>query len=571
MGSVERKKVWPLIAFGAFFVIGAALFAAFLLMPTLYGWWQARGWPSTQGELLHAGLATHHGSDSTTYEATARYCYRVQGRRYCSNRVAVAKGADNVGHFQQRLAARLESAYRLKQPVTVYYDPADPTRALLDRSLRPKLLLFQSLLVIFFGGAGLGLAYLGWRGKPEVTGPVPEDKPWLARPEWHEERIFSSARANLVFPWVFTIGWNLLSIPALVSFPELLQDEGAKAWLLLFMPLVGLGTLAWAVHNTIQWRRFGRTPLVLNPNPGAIGGDVGGEILLAIPCRPDMRPMVTLSLNRRVAVKTKDGKEFHERIVWQQDALAQPVPDGPGRCRLRFRIEVPEGLKPSEPPSDDYHLWRLHLQLPLPGMDLKRDYEIPVYPGERRSTLSVATDHTDDLSPESLLPLYRDGQRIRLYYPMLRHPWASLIQAVFGVFFGGAGLFLWNQAHGWLSLPIYLGAVIFLGVGLLLIGLALYYAFNSLEVIFDGRTVVSIRRWLGLVLRRSRFLPANVRRITAVPGALRKNNRQLTYHVVAEVMGQPKPVILAEGLDSTLARDQVIRFFNELLGHKPRE
>jgi ABC-type phosphate transport system substrate-binding protein len=100
----------------AFAGIGVGLFV-FDVLPSLYDWHQMKNWQEVSAQLQDVNLVTNPGDDSDTYEATARYSYRFEGRDYTSTRVAIVEGSDNIGNFQQHLAAQLKSALRNQQSV----------------------------------------------------------------------------------------------------------------------------------------------------------------------------------------------------------------------------------------------------------------------------------------------------------------------------------------------------------------------------------------------------------------------------------------------------------------------
>jgi hypothetical protein len=66
---------------------------------------------------------------------------------------------------------------------------------------------------------------------------------------------------------------------------------------------------------------------------------------------------------------------------------------------LQYRFEVPDSLPESEEHGDNYHLWRLNLHGDMPGVDLNRSIEIPVYRSAEKSrniaTLSMQNQHQD--------------------------------------------------------------------------------------------------------------------------------------------------------------------------------
>lgn len=159
----KRTRSWFLVVFGLpFFAVG--IYFLFTIAHSFYDVMRMASWPQTQGELTSAHLRGSTSNKTTTYHAAAQYRYRVGGVEYAGSRVAIQGGGDNVGEFQQRLGRELELLYLNRGPVTVYYHPGDPADAILNRDMRWEMVGFKSVFIIAFGGAGLGMMILGFRG-----------------------------------------------------------------------------------------------------------------------------------------------------------------------------------------------------------------------------------------------------------------------------------------------------------------------------------------------------------------------------------------------------------------------
>ena len=113
---------------------------------------EARRWPETTGKVVASrvtSLQKGSGSDSrVTNQPLVRYEYTVGGQTYLCSRVSVAEEVDGA-----ELRAILKR-YPVGHAVTVYYDPASPERALLERTL-PMGKVAQGLgclMALFVGG-----------------------------------------------------------------------------------------------------------------------------------------------------------------------------------------------------------------------------------------------------------------------------------------------------------------------------------------------------------------------------------------------------------------------------------
>ncbi len=567
MGTEKRSRSWFLAIFGLpFFVFGA--YFLFTTVVSVYDGMRMASWPQVQGTLTFAELRSSTSDNSTTYHATARYRYRVGGIEYASDRVAIHGGGDNIGDFQNKLGHRLELLHQNRQPVLVYYNPADPSDAILNRDLRWGMIGFKAIFIVVFGGAGFAMIFFGLRGKRAIVTAETGTNPWLARPEWADNRIRSGARSGMYFIWFFAIIWNAISAPAAFAIPEVWRKEGALALAILLFPIVGMGLLFWAIKKTREWRRFGVTPLTLDPFPGAIGGDVGGEIELNVPYVPNLNCEVTLSCLYSYVSGSGKNRSRHERVEWQDSGYAQVNRTARG-MKLRFRFAVPEGLRPSEEESGDYYFWRLSIKAELPGADLDRSFTIPVYATGEQSRLQHLDSGKEvpngvaELKAESLLPLRRNGTLHELYFPMFRQPGFSLGFSAIGTIFAITGVVLWGKAAQEGGGLYFMGGI-FTFIGSLVALIGFYTALNTLYVAWDGKQVVTIRRLLGITLRWKSASYHELSGLELKKGATsnqKGGSHQINYHVVVQT---PKgEMVLAENIDSHSKAKLAVEFFRE--------
>jgi hypothetical protein len=113
-----------------FVIIGAVILR--FAMKTAERARQSESWPSTEGEIAHS--ATLYQTDTTatsngvaTYKADIAYRYKVRGANYSSSKVALLDLASSSGRAQSMV-----ERYPDKSKVQVYYNPADPSEAVLE-------------------------------------------------------------------------------------------------------------------------------------------------------------------------------------------------------------------------------------------------------------------------------------------------------------------------------------------------------------------------------------------------------------------------------------------------------
>jgi hypothetical protein len=534
---------------------GVGVWMAYSVSSTFYEAWQMKQWVPVTATLTRAGYESKRGDNSYTYEAYADYSYQYEGIAYSNDRVAIAGGADNIGDFQQVLGDRLSAAMSRGDGIVIYVNPGKPEEAIVDRSVRWGLIGFKSIFVFGFGGIGLGLIYFSLRAKKEkdLSDPKYSEQPWLANEDWQTALITSSSKTTMYFTWGFAAFWNLISAPLpFVIYREIVQKENYLALVGLLFPMVGAGLIVWALRRTLEWRRFGPAPLSLDPFPGSIGGHVGGIIDVKLPY--DSYARFSLTLTNLYSYMSGSGKDRSRKssAEWQDTQVAHAT-SGVQGTRLSFRFDVPKSLNESdaEKTEDSYYLWQLNLKAELPGIDIDRDYEIPVYATEQQSqelsNFSIAEARADqrqiDLAIiKKIVRLdYGIGGRSMLY-PAGRNLWNGFMGILFGVIFAGAGWFLVTEAG-----HAVMGAV-FGGVGLLVLVSAVYFALNSLEIVAEGGDIRTVRRVLGFPVKRMRMRSSDFVRFDKKKSSYSQSGtRHVVHYSLHAVDKRGQKMVVGEG------------------------
>jgi len=120
----------PVCLFMAFFVGVLSVVTTAMDVRLVYGivmQTRAATWPTTRGIVDGSDVVEDHSSEGTSYTAAIRYQYRVDGRYYESNRIHY--GFDFHG---KRGAKRTLKPFPRGSDVSVYYNPRDPSQAVLE-------------------------------------------------------------------------------------------------------------------------------------------------------------------------------------------------------------------------------------------------------------------------------------------------------------------------------------------------------------------------------------------------------------------------------------------------------
>lgn len=556
---------------------GAGVWMGYSAGANLVDAWQMRQWLPVQGTLIRAGYDTHSGDDSDTYEAYADYSYVVNGRQYRSNRVGISGGADNIGDYQQDMGRYLGGVRSRGESIVIFANPDDPSDSIIDPTVRWGLIGFKSIFLFTFGGVGLGLMIFLFRAPKakDLSAPEYRDSPWLANDKWQSATVKSDSKAAMWGSWAFAAFWNLVSAPLpFVIYAEVTEKDNMAALLGLMFPLVGIWMISWAVKSTLEWRRFGLAPVTLDPYPGAIGGHVGGTIDVKLPYDDNSQFLVTLTNLQSYVSGSGKNRSRKEKAKWQDTQVAHAT-TGPMGSRLSFRFDVPNDLAASDADQseDSYYIWRLNLSADLPGVDINRDYEIPVYAtGENSSQLSefsikqARTEQSkmDVLAIESLANInYSAGGR-SMYFPMGRNQMAGFSGLLFGGIFGGAGWYLIRYENH----PLMGGLFGFMGILILLS--AIYAVLNSLEVLQAGGDLKTVRRILGIPVKRGRMRRADfVRFKKKASTKIQSGKRHAIYYTVSAVDSNGQSLVVGEGFKGASQADAAADYIARQFGLSP--
>lgn len=573
---MKGKRVLFLFALPFF---GVGLWMTWSVGSNIVESWQMHQWVQVDAKLSRAGYERYSGDESDTYEAYAEYSYSYGGQYYTNNRVAIAGGADNIGDYQTDLGNRLSGAMSRGEDILVYVNPDAPADSVVDRSLRWGLIGFKSIFLFVFGGAGLGLIIFAFRAPKEKDLSAPEyiDKPWLVNDDWQINILKSNSKLAMYVTWGIATFWNLISAPLpFVIYREVIEKNNYPALLGLLFPIVGAALIVWAVRRTLEWKRFGPAPVALDPFPGSIGGHVGGTIDVNLPYDPNARFSLTLTNLHSYISGSGKNRSRNESAKWQDVQIAHTSTGAKG-TRLSFRFAVPEGLDESDAgqSEDSYYIWRLNFKAELPGVDLNRDYEIPVYATHMESAhlseISIEQarseqNHIDVQAVEKVVSLsYEPGGRAMLF-PMGRNPLAGFIGFMFGTLFAGAGWYLIsNEGH------LFMGSI-FGGVGLLIVVSALYFVLNSLAVVQAGSDIRTVRRILGVPVKRMQMRRADfVRFKKNVSSSSQSGGKHVLHYSISAIDSSGQKMIVGEGFRSASQADAAAALMAREFGLRVRD
>ncbi|MEE2732289.1 MAG: DUF3592 domain-containing protein [Pseudomonadota bacterium] len=578
----KGKRSLMLSLFGIpFFCFGIG-FGYFKLWPELSIWMSAASWQQTEGQLVSTRLDSSRSSEgSTTYEVKARYRYQVNGREFESARVGIHTGKDNIGRYHQTWSRQLSQSHQNRLPVTVWYDPLQPSRSLLDRELRWGLMAMQLAFAGVFSLVGavlMGAGLVKGNADPD-SDPVPADADSMSTLDFSDRSpIAPSAAMGHWGMWFFAVVWNAISFPAaLAGWDEIRSIRSAEDYLVLLIllfPLVGLFLIWQAIKGSILHVRYGQSRLVMDPNPGQAGGQVGGEITLSKALPLDAQCEVRLEcLHSRETRNAKGERRTSTSVLWQDMMMASGRREA-DQTKIQFLFDVPGDLPASQPQSKDWKHWKVHVAADIPGLDLALDFAVPVAQGERRSLIRMPgrerqqqLQRTQELA--QVLNTEQKGDTLYLNSEYGRERNGSIQAFLFGSIFLAAGIGIGFAQVGpaLIAIPVkLLFCTVFGGVGLLIMLIGLLTPTTRLDTAIDRHHVHVRRQFLGReVYRRSIPLDSITRfdahrNSSTSSGSRTRNWFQLRIHHD----GRRQPI--AESIPGRVLADEALAFLRTHTG-----
>jgi len=313
------------VCFGA-----VGVFASWAIAETLRDGLSARDWVRVKADVLK------YGGEGLQYR------YRVGDKDYTGTRLGV--GFIEASEVDNDIDARLTAAVSEKQPITVFVNPDDPSKSVVDPAIPWTMLLFMTPFAFGFGGVGLGALYMVvklLRGEREG-----DKQPTMA----------AGPGAGALALWVFAFFWNVLSFPiALIAVPDIVNSGEWLGLLVLLFPLVGLFILWAAIKSTWTAIRMGGAQIALQPAEPRLGQVVGGHV----------------TFKRGVAA----GDAFKAKLEcitvdngsplshWKAEKETRVI-QGPQGARLGFSFDTPARLPALAGERDESTTWKLELYKP---------------------------------------------------------------------------------------------------------------------------------------------------------------------------------------------------------------
>ena len=383
---------------------------------------------------------------------------------------------------------------------------------------------------------------------PAKAGPA---SAWLARKDWADGRIASSARKAVLLLWIFVTFWCVGS--ALICLTVVLvqlQQGNRMALVALVFPVIGLAIIWFALNTTRAWRRFNRSLFRMGSFPAPAGGTLTGAIEVPAALRPEHGWHVRLSCVRRTVTGASNNRQSSDQVLWEEERwLRADLPQTtPGTTSIPVFFKLPDGLPESgTAPGDGIH-WKLEASAKLRGPSFNALFDVPVFKLPEPPAAEEDPTLACQLSLDELQKQIRSLVRVQdlaaggksFDFPAARNPgFASGASVICFIWTAIIGLLWWRQAPAPLLLVL-------TAVDALMVAYVFDLWFRRSRVVVNAQGVSVERAWFGFKQQES--IPAKaIRNIATDVGATAGH---AVYHDLRVHTRDGKEFLLAKNLNN---------------------
>jgi len=490
---------WVGVLFGlAFFLSG--IFGADMASRMFFSYIDTGGWVQVPAEVYEIKLKRSSG-DTTTYSVKAEYSYQFDGVKHRGSRVSLSTGSDNMGTYWQDLERRLRRDQASNESWALV-DPDNPADAILDRTFRWSSVVMGSIFLILFGGIGLIAIWASIQRKKSRSVRLQDERETGILSQEKNGSWFIAAFGGVFF--VMGTGMSLLALP------EEIQKGNYAALVLLLFVFIGIGMLAYAFKISMAYRRFGPTPLFLDPAEPGVGGELGGRFSVnASGITQVLSSSTLLVATLTCSSKYQSGRNTRSSVKWQKETPVYLKQTSNGVDAL-FLFDIPEQCNPTREWDGRSAIeWKVNVKGEFKNSGLgtfERNWSVVVEKAARasrginipESALDTAKKRLKDRAEASAIgqiPIEENSRTITINSSATNGLAEKFFDSLLGPLFGGIGVFTVLQ-NWW---PGY----VFILTGTAVTLFSIYSMGKSIKVSIDkhARTLKTLESWCGMTYK----------------------------------------------------------------------
>jgi hypothetical protein len=335
------------------------------------------------------------------------------------------------------------------------------------------------------------------------------DKPWMARQDWADGKIKSSAMTQSKLYLIITVAFcGIGGVSTCFALPEVWQKQNYAALLVLIFPLVGIGFLIAFISAWRSQKRFGECFFEAAEIPIPLGGVLEGMIQTGKPLKLEHELHLKFSCIRRVVTGSGKNRSVREYPLWQTEKIYSEQAGLPqmeaGQTGIPVHFKLPADQPECYSRGDESVFWRLDAKSKMRGPSFHAIFDLPVF---KIAGAEIAQDDSvaDDSDPTAALQapideIRRDeNSKIKIsdgpdgrefYFPPARNIGTALFITLFMLIFNGIAALTFHL-HAPILFPIAFGLF-----GVFLIFGTFSVWFKSSRVTIDSTTVRATNHWL---------------------------------------------------------------------------
>jgi len=150
--QIVKTMGWPFVIVYLALIV-SAIYLTFVEAPNALN---SNQWPEVKGQVTEHKIIERKrtkktGEQITVYSAKIDYQYIVNGQEYQSNQIRLAD------RHKKNITQMLNTTYAIGSPVTVYYNPQNPSNAVLQKGLTTGHILTGLFLLMSIGAMAFAL------------------------------------------------------------------------------------------------------------------------------------------------------------------------------------------------------------------------------------------------------------------------------------------------------------------------------------------------------------------------------------------------------------------------------